>query len=85
MQKIKKEVTKPYIPVVNAPTQIKILVGQTNDKVAEESKAHLNHGRPFDSKDKNPRKKKKHKYQLVKRKLFPRNTKYQTLHKKGNR
>ncbi|KAI3693370.1 hypothetical protein L6452_33205 [Arctium lappa] len=53
-----KRVTKSYIPAVNAPARIEVPVGQTNNKVTEESKARLKRGRPLGSKNKNPRKKK---------------------------
>ena len=51
-----KRVTKSYIPVVNVSTRIEIPHGQSDDKVTQESKTSLKHGRPFGSKDKNPRK-----------------------------
>ncbi|KAJ9541050.1 hypothetical protein OSB04_027556 [Centaurea solstitialis] len=41
VQKIMHLVTKSYIPVVNAPAQVDVPVGQTNDKVTEESKTRL--------------------------------------------
>jgi hypothetical protein len=53
-----KRVTKSYIPAVNAPARIEVPVGQTNDKVTDESNARLKRGRPLGSKDKNPRKRK---------------------------
>ncbi|KAJ9544551.1 LOW QUALITY PROTEIN: hypothetical protein OSB04_024258 [Centaurea solstitialis] len=53
-----KRVTKSYIPVVNAPARVDVPVGQTNDKVTEESKTRLKRGRPLGSKNKNPRKRK---------------------------
>ena len=51
-----KRVTKSYIPAVNAPTRIEIPNRQVGDKVTQESKTRLKRGRPFGSKDKNPRK-----------------------------
>ncbi|KAI3740406.1 hypothetical protein L2E82_30835 [Cichorium intybus] len=51
-----KRVTKSYIPAVNAPARIDIPDGQSNDRVTQESKIRLKRGRPFGSKDKNPRK-----------------------------
>ncbi|KAJ9535658.1 LOW QUALITY PROTEIN: hypothetical protein OSB04_un001192 [Centaurea solstitialis] len=53
-----KRVTKSYIPAVNAPARVDVPVGQTNDKVTEESKTRLKRGRPLGSKNKNPRKRK---------------------------
>nr|GFA34842.1 putative copia-like polyprotein [Tanacetum cinerariifolium] len=53
-----KRVTKSYIPAVNAPAQVEIPDVKSDDKVTQESKAHLKHGRPVGSKDKNPRKRK---------------------------
>ncbi|KAJ9556926.1 hypothetical protein OSB04_011540 [Centaurea solstitialis] len=53
-----KRVTKSYIPVVNAPARVDVPVGQTNNKVIEESKIRLKRGRPLGSKNKNPRKRK---------------------------
>jgi hypothetical protein len=51
-----KKVTKSYIPTINVPARIEISYGQSNDKVTQESKICLKHGRPFGSKDKNQRK-----------------------------
>ncbi|KAI3791818.1 hypothetical protein L2E82_05681 [Cichorium intybus] len=51
-----KRVTKSYIPAVNAPARIELPDRQSDEKVTQESKARLKRGRPFDSKDANPRK-----------------------------
>ncbi|KAI3523797.1 hypothetical protein L1887_02208 [Cichorium endivia] len=51
-----KRVTKSYIPAVNAPTRIQLPDRQSDEKVTQESKARLKRGRPFGSKDANPRK-----------------------------
>ena len=51
-----KRVTKSYIPAVNALARIEIPNRQVGDKVTQESKTRLKRGRPFGSKDKNPRK-----------------------------
>ena len=53
-----KRVTKSYILAVNAPAQIKIPKGQSENEVTNESKIRLKRGRPISSKDKNPRKRK---------------------------
>lgn len=50
-----KRVTKSYIPVVNFLAQIEIPYGQSDDKVTPGSKTHMKYGRPYGSKDKNPR------------------------------
>lgn len=50
-----KRVTKSHIPAVNAPIRIEIPEGQ---KVTNESAIRLKRGRPIDSKDKIPRKRK---------------------------
>ena len=47
-----KKMTKSHIPTSNAPAQIDIPEGQ----LANESKIHLKCGRPIDSKDITPRK-----------------------------
>ena len=46
-----KKVTKSHVPAANTPTRIDVLEG----KLANESQKHLNHGRPFDSKDTTPK------------------------------
>lgn len=51
-----KRVTKSYIPAVNAPARIELPDRQSDEKVTQESKARLKRGRPFGSKDANPRK-----------------------------
>ena len=49
-----KRITKSYIPAENAPIRIDVPVGQ----VATEANSRQKRGRPVDSKDKNPRKRK---------------------------
>ena len=49
-------VTKSHIPAANAPIRVDVPIGQSI--CANESKPHLKRGRPFGSKDKNPRKRK---------------------------
>jgi len=53
-----KRVTKSYIPAANAPAQIDVPKGQVENKVTHEVTTRLTRGRPFSSKDKNPRKRK---------------------------
>jgi len=53
-----KRVTKSYIPAVNAPAQIEIPKGQSENEITNESKTRLKRGRPISSKDKNSRKRK---------------------------
>ena len=50
-----KKVTKSHVPDINVPARIEI--SNLND-VASTSNAHLKHGRPMGSKDKNPWKRK---------------------------
>ncbi|PIN26676.1 hypothetical protein CDL12_00569 [Handroanthus impetiginosus] len=50
------KVMKSHIPAANAPIQIEVLVGQSVN--ANETKPRLKCGRPIDSKNKNPRKRK---------------------------
>ena len=47
-----KKVTKSRIPTANAPARINVFEGQLEN----ESKIHLKRGRPIDSKDITPRK-----------------------------
>ena len=78
-----KRVTKSYKPAVNAPALIEVPVGQTNDKVTEESNARLKRGRPLSSIDKNPEKEKEQKLQLVKRKVFLKKHKISKFPRRG--
>ncbi|XP_059306202.1 uncharacterized protein LOC132057590 [Lycium ferocissimum] len=50
-------ITKSHILAANAPIRVDVLIGQSIK--ANESKPQLKHGRPIDSKDKNPRKRKR--------------------------
>ncbi|KAD5960320.1 hypothetical protein E3N88_11792 [Mikania micrantha] len=52
------KVTKSHIPAANAPAHIEIPNNQMNINMAHESQKRLKRGRPFGSKDKNPRKRK---------------------------
>jgi hypothetical protein len=74
-----KRVTKSYIPAVNAPARIEVPVGQTNDKVTEESNARLKRGRPLGSKDKNPRKRKGTEIVISEEKSVPEETQNITI------
>ncbi|XP_062100988.1 uncharacterized protein LOC133806909 [Humulus lupulus] len=50
-----KRVTKSFIPAINALARINIPTGQHANISANTSMTCLKHGRPFGSKDKNPR------------------------------
>jgi hypothetical protein len=50
-------VTKSHILTIDAPIRIEVPVGQNKIPVTVESNARQKRGRPFGSKDKNPRKK----------------------------
>lgn len=52
-----KRVTKSHIPAENTHAQIEIPKGKFESKVTHEVTTRLKRGRPFGSKDKNPRKK----------------------------
>ena len=56
---VSKEETISHILAINAPTRIEVLIRQFAKIVANESKARQKHGRPINSKDKNPREKKR--------------------------
>nr|GEX92389.1 hypothetical protein [Tanacetum cinerariifolium] len=60
-----KRVTKSYIPDVNAPARVEIPDVKSDDKFTQESKARLKRGRPVGSKDKNPRKRKATKNEII--------------------
>ena len=60
-----KKIVKSHIPAVNTPARIEVLVGQSINTTANESKPHLKHGRPIDVKDKIPRKRKAQEKQVV--------------------
>jgi hypothetical protein len=53
-----KKIVKSYIPSANTPVKIEVLVGQSINTTANESKARLKRGRPIGAKDKIPRKRK---------------------------
>ena len=49
---------KSHIPTADTPSRIEVLVGQSVNIAANESKPHLKRGRPISVKDKIPRKRK---------------------------
>ena len=51
-----KRITKSHIPAINVPIRIDVPKGQSTSVIASESQIRLKLGRPFGSKDKNPRK-----------------------------
>ena len=53
-----KRITKSHIPAENVPIRIDVPKGPSTSVIANESKTHLNRGRPLGSKDQNPRKRK---------------------------
>ena len=53
-----KKIVKSHIPAVNTPVRIEVLVGQSVNTTANESKPHLKRGRPIGVKDKIPQKRK---------------------------
>ncbi|GKB41205.1 retrovirus-related pol polyprotein from transposon TNT 1-94 [Tanacetum coccineum] len=60
-----KRVTKSYISVVNALARVEIPDVKYDDKVTQESKVRLKRGRPVVTKDKNPRKRKATKNEII--------------------
>jgi hypothetical protein len=60
-----KKIVKSHIPTANIPARIEVSEGKLINIIANESKAHLNHGRPVGAKDKIPRKKKTQENQVV--------------------
>jgi len=53
-----KGVTKSYIPVVNTPTRIEVLIERSTKIVANKNKARHKHGKPIGSKKQKNLKKK---------------------------
>ena len=60
-----KKIVKSHIPAANTPAQIEVLVGQSVNTAANESKPHLKRGRPIGVKDKIPQKRKVQEKQVV--------------------
>ena len=50
--------TKSHVSTANTPAQITVPKGQSGEGITNESKTRLKHGRPIDSKDKVPQKRK---------------------------
>ena len=53
-----KKMMKSHIPTADTPSRIEVLVGQSVNIAANESKPHPKRGRPIGVKDKFPRKRK---------------------------